>query len=95
MVFYFAYGDGFDTLPHSPDGSWTEGAEQGVASGASGMGTSWGYLPLALQGASGTVTVTQSADDGRGGIQFAIAPSGAAPPSAKMQGSLMMMGVGN
>lgn len=71
-AFYFNSTDGADTLPHSPDGSWTEGNELGDGGGAAGTALSWGYLDLATAGASGNVTISYSATDGRGGFQFAV-----------------------
>lgn len=85
-VFYFNSTDGADTLPHSQDGSWTEGAELGDDGGAAGTAFSWGYLELPTAGDSGDVTVSFGSTDGRGGFQFAI--KGASPSGNIITASL-------
>ena len=74
MIFYTCVSDGEDTLPHTPDVTWTKGNEIGIG-GAGGLGTSWGYKPLINTGVSGDTIITTNVGDGMSGVQFAIAPS--------------------
>lgn len=75
LAFYVLSSDGEDCAPFGQPTGWTEFGELTNGSGGGGVGLVFGTKTQAIAGATGTATVSTTANDGVAGVQFAIRPA--------------------